>query len=96
MTSTRIGREGHLSSSNVSPRRGEIWTVNLDPTVGAEMQKTRPAVVISSDAVGKLPIKWVAPMTDWKDRYATQLWFVRIEPDARNGLSKVSGVDARE
>jgi mRNA interferase MazF len=26
------------------PKRGEIWLVNLDPTVGAEIQKTRPAI----------------------------------------------------
>ncbi|MEB3178118.1 MAG: type II toxin-antitoxin system PemK/MazF family toxin [Nostocaceae cyanobacterium] len=38
------------------PKRGEIWLVNFDPTVGAEIKKVRPAVVISSDAVGKLPI----------------------------------------
>jgi mRNA interferase MazF len=30
-------------------KRGEIWLVSLDPTVGAEIQKTRPAIVISSD-----------------------------------------------
>nr|WP_310487775.1 type II toxin-antitoxin system PemK/MazF family toxin [Chamaesiphon sp. VAR_69_metabat_338] len=41
------------------PRRGEIWLVNLDPTVGAEIQKTRPAIVISSDYIGKLPLKLV-------------------------------------
>jgi mRNA interferase MazF len=36
--------------------------VNLDPTIGAEIKKTRPAVVISSDAVGKLPIKLIVPI----------------------------------
>lgn len=41
-----------LNSSPQSPKRGEIWQVNLDPTVGAEIQKSRPAIVISSDAVG--------------------------------------------
>jgi hypothetical protein len=47
-----------LSSPNPStPQRGEIWLVNFDPTVGTEIQKTRPAVVVSSDAVGRLPIK---------------------------------------
>ena len=38
------------------PKRGEIWLVNFDPTVGAEIKKVRPAVVISSDSVRKLPI----------------------------------------
>jgi mRNA interferase MazF len=31
------------------PRRGDVWKVSLDPTVGHEIQKTRPAVVITSD-----------------------------------------------
>jgi len=76
------------------PSRGEIWLVNFDPTVGAEIRKTRPAIVISSDAVGRLPIKLVAPLTDWKSRYASSTWHVRIDPDAMNGLTKASAVDA--
>jgi len=32
---------------NPSPKRGEIYWVNLDPTVGSEIRKTRPCVVIS-------------------------------------------------
>lgn len=76
------------------PQRGEVWTVNFDPTVGSEIKKTRPAVVISSDAVGRLPIKLIAPLTDWKEHYSRNIWHVRIEPDRLNGLSKVSSVDA--
>ena len=83
-----------MSTSLAAPKRGEIWRVSFDPTIGAEIQKTRPAVVISSDAVGRLPIKLVAPITDWKDYYATNIWHVRIDPDSTNGLSKVSAVDA--
>lgn len=83
-----------LSTSLPVPKRGEIWRVSFDPTIGAEIQKTRPAVVISSDAVGRLPIKLVAPITDWKDYYAMNIWHVRIDPDSTNGLSKVSAVDA--
>ena len=29
--------------------RGEIWLVDLDPTIGAEMNKTRPALIMSDD-----------------------------------------------
>ena len=47
--------------------RGEIWLVNLEPTIGAEIRKTRPVVVVSSDAVGALLIRLVAPLTEWKD-----------------------------
>lgn len=74
-------------------RRGEVWRVNLDPTIGAEIQKTRPVVVVSSDAIGILPIKLVAPVTDWKDRYAHSSWHVKIDPDTANGLTKTSAVD---
>ena len=37
----------------VSPRRGEIYLVNFDPTVGAEIQKTRPALVIQNDVANE-------------------------------------------
>ena len=76
------------------PIRGEVWVVNFDPTVGTEIKKRRPAVVVSSDAIGRLPIKLIAPITDWKEYYSHNLWHVRLEPDRVNGLSKVSTVDA--
>ena len=64
-----------------------------DPSLGSEIQKTRPAVVISSDGVGGLPVKLVAPITGWSDRFDGNLWHIRIEPDGTNGLAKVSAVD---
>jgi len=83
-----------LSTSAPSPKRGEIWLVNFDPTVGAEIKKTRPAVVVSSDAVGRLPLKLIAPITEWKQHYSSFLWHVRIDPDSFNNLGKDSSVDA--
>jgi len=74
-------------------KRGEIWLVNLDPTIGSEIKKTRPAVIISSDLVGILPLKIIVPFTDWKDRYETAAWMVRIDPDGNNGLVKPSASD---
>jgi mRNA interferase MazF len=50
--------------------------------------------VISSDAVGRLPIKLVAPITDWKEHYSGNVWHVRLDPDVSNGLSKSSAADA--
>jgi len=35
----------------MNPRRGEIWWVALDPTLGSEMSKTRPCLVLSTDVV---------------------------------------------
>ena len=45
-------------------RRGEVYWVNLDPTVGTEIRKTRPALVISPDDMNAaLPRVIVAPIT---------------------------------
>jgi mRNA interferase MazF len=82
-----------LSSLSSIPKRGDIWLVNLDPTIGAEIKKVRPAVVVSSDAIGRLPIKLVAPLTDWKEYFAGNVWHVRVNPTPATGLAKVSAVD---
>ena len=37
-----------------APRRGEVWLVSFDPSVGGEIQKTRPAVVLSNDTANAL------------------------------------------
>ena len=74
-------------------KRGEIWLVNLDPTIGAEIRKTRPVIVISSDAIGALPIKLVAPLTEWKEYLASNVWRVKIKPDSSNQLTKISSAD---
>ena len=45
-------------------KSGEIWLAQLDPTVGSEIQKTRPCVVISPDEMNAhLRAVIVAPMT---------------------------------
>ncbi|MBF0531570.1 MAG: type II toxin-antitoxin system PemK/MazF family toxin [Candidatus Omnitrophica bacterium] len=35
---------------NPHPQRGEIWVVQLDPAIGSEIKKTRPALIISNNA----------------------------------------------
>ena len=45
-------------------RRGEVYWVNLDPTIGSEIRKTRPALVVSPDDMNDaLPRVIVAPIT---------------------------------
>ncbi len=45
-------------------RRGEIWLVNLDPTVGSEIRKSRPCVVVSPPELNEyLRTVIIAPMT---------------------------------
>ena len=74
-------------------KQGEIWQIRLDPAIGAEMKKTRPALIINVDALGKLPLKIIAPITEWKDNYSNYPWMVKIVPDTKNCLLKESAVD---
>ena len=76
--------------------RGEIWRVDLDPTVGAEIRKTRPAVILNDDAVGALPLRIMAPVTRWKPEYRDVPWMVELTDSAggeKTGLEKRSVVD---
>ena len=73
--------------------RGEVWQVNFDPTVGVEINKTRPAVVIGEDNIGILPLQLVVPITEWKPHYSRYVWFTRISVSTTNGLIKESGAD---
>jgi len=45
-------------------KQGEIWQIELDPTIGAEIKKVRPSLIINVDALGKLPLKIIVPITD--------------------------------
>ena len=74
-------------------KQGEIWQINLDPTVGSEIQKIRPAVIVNDDALGKLPLKIIVPITDWKQRYEIAPWMVNLFPDKDNNLIKESAAD---
>jgi len=74
--------------------KGEVWLINFDPTIGAEIQKTRPAIIVNEDAIGILPLRIIVPLTDWKERYQIAPWMVRIDPDTSNGLNKPSAADA--
>jgi mRNA interferase MazF len=66
------------------PKRGEVWWVKPGKTAGAELQKKRPYVVISADAVGNVPVKIVVPLKSWQDRFADWDWVVRIVPTRRD------------
>jgi mRNA interferase MazF len=67
--------------------------VDFDPTVGAEMGKVRPAIVVSSDSLGKLQLKLVVPLTSWQVKFAGNLWMVQITATRPNGLTNDSAAD---
>ena len=74
-------------------KRGEIWLINLDPVLGAEIRKTRPSVIVNDNRLGILSLKVIVPITDWKEKYSTAPWMVQIKPDNTNNLEKLSSVD---
>lgn len=61
-------------------KRGEIWLINLDPTVGAEVAKKRPELIVSVDGVGRLALRIVA-------------WMVALPSNDVTGLDKASSAD---
>jgi mRNA interferase MazF len=77
-----------------APKRGEVWLVDFDPATGAEIRKRRPAVVLSVDSIGRLPLRIVVPVTDWKPHYGSFPWFVELPVSSENGLMKDSAADA--
>jgi mRNA interferase MazF len=67
----------------VTPRRFEVYLVALDPTIGFEIRKTRPCVVVSPDeANNALDTIVAAPLTSTIRNYPTR---VRVRFQKRNG-----------
>ena len=71
----------------------EIWMVDFSPKIGAEISKIRPAVVVSSDKIGKLPLKTIVPITNWSKSFSQYPWMININSNNQNGLSKESAID---
>ena len=70
-----------------SPRRGEIWLVAFDPTVGHEVRKTRPAVVVTNDSYNKH--NWVVLVVPLTTRNTAEYDQVLIAPP-EGGLTSMS------
>jgi mRNA interferase MazF len=73
-----------------SIRRGEVFLVNFDPTVGAEAKKTRPAVVVSNDINNAhSPIVSISPITS----NVSKVYSFEVEvPTGSGGLKSRSKV----
>lgn len=51
----------------VIPHRGDVYLVNFDPTIGAEIRKTRPALIVQNDVGNRYsPVTIVAAISSWK------------------------------
>ncbi|MGF7137834.1 type II toxin-antitoxin system PemK/MazF family toxin [Roseimarinus sediminis] len=74
-------------------KQNEIWLINLEPTIGSEIRKVRPVIIVNDNSLGKLPLKVIVPITDWKDHYAIAPWMIKLYPDSINFLEKISCAD---
>ena len=69
------------------PKRGEVYTVNFDPTIGSEIKKTRPALILQNDIANRYsPVTIVAAITSQfkEPLYPTEVLIKQPEGDLRN------------
>lgn len=73
-------------------RRGEVYLCSFDPTVGHEIKKTRPALVIQNDVGNRYsPLTIVAAITSTLSPVPYPVEVV-VEPNSRNGLDVRSSI----
>ena len=79
--------------TDAAPTRGEVWLVRLPRAVGAELQRDRPVVVISSPAFDAAPVRIIVPLTTWQPEFEGRINKLRIAVSERNGLHAESAAD---
>lgn len=73
-------------------RRGEVWWVRLDPTVGHEIRKTRPCMVVSPDQLNRHGISIIVPLTSSDKRRFRVATAVAGKPGAA-AIDQVRAID---
>ena len=84
-------------NQSINPKRGEIYVVNFDPSVGSEIQKTRPALILQNDTsniYGQTTI--VAAITSKFDQklYPTEVLIIAKEGGNLKGIISISDNEA--
>lgn len=82
------------SRPRLSILRGDIWLIGFDPTIGDEVQKTRPAVIMSIHAAYQHKLQIVVPLTTWQPRFSGDFWMIHVPMIPSNGLDKDSAANA--
>jgi mRNA interferase MazF len=79
-----------MPSGDLQYRRGEIWWVNLDPTVGKETAKKRPCVILQNDiGNARSDTTMVAPLLKGSKTYP---FVVNVKATTANGLDEDRGI----
>lgn len=75
-------------------KRFDVYLVNLDPTIGSEIQKTRPCLIISPDEMNRnIRTVIIAPMTSAQKEYPTRVPFAFRKKQGQIVLDQVRTVD---
>jgi mRNA interferase MazF len=75
-------------------KKNEIWLVNLDPTIGSEIKKSRPCVVVSPDAMNRyLATVIVAPLTSTNKNYPSRVDSTFQDTPGQIALDQLRAVD---
>ncbi|KTD56393.1 type II toxin-antitoxin system PemK/MazF family toxin [Legionella shakespearei] len=80
----------------VKIKRFDVFLVNLDPTIGSEIKKTRPALIISPDSMNLSRLKTViiAPMTSTiKDNFPTRILTEFKDKKGQIALDQLRSID---
>jgi mRNA interferase MazF len=80
-----------MPNGNLVYKRGEIWWVNLDPTIGSETGKRRPCLILQNDLGNKSSTTTiVAPLMPGRKSFP---FVVNINPSIQNGLDSERNIN---
>jgi mRNA interferase MazF len=72
----------------MTPRRGEVWWVAFGPSIGGEIRKTRPAIVVSNDAANRVLNRiQLVPLTSKTDRLYPGEAYVMLDGQRRKAMA---------
>jgi len=80
--------------SKIIPTRSQIWLADLEPSIGDEVRKTRPVLIVGRNGLCPLRLAIICPIRARRRKHDRYDWLIKVTPDANNGLDKVSSIDA--